>query len=60
MTCICLLRLNAYTRFQIKFLIDIALQGLGWTDIHDLPPYGARCALIRLETLCSRREYPTF
>jgi hypothetical protein len=34
--------------------VRYALQGLGWTDMHDPPPYVDRCALIRLETPCSR------
>jgi hypothetical protein len=33
-----------------------ALRGLGWTDMHDLPPYEYRCALLNLDTLAKRRS----
>jgi hypothetical protein len=41
-------------RVQRKF-VRYALRGLRWTDMCNLPPYGDRCALIRLETLAERR-----
>jgi hypothetical protein len=31
-----------------------ALRGLGWTDMHDLPPNEDRCALLHLDTLAKR------
>jgi hypothetical protein len=34
--------------------IRFVLRGLGWTDIHDLPPYEDRCALLHLDTLTRR------
>jgi hypothetical protein len=36
--------------------IRYALRGLGWTDIHDLPPYEDRCVLLHLDTLTKRRS----
>jgi hypothetical protein len=36
--------------------IRYALRGLGWTDMHDLPPYEDRCALLHLDTLAKRRS----
>jgi hypothetical protein len=42
---------NRIERMQRKF-VRYALRGLGWTEMHDLPPYVNRCALIRLETVC--------
>jgi hypothetical protein len=42
-------------RMQRKF-VRYALRGLGWTEMHDLPPYVNRCALIRLETVTRRRS----
>jgi hypothetical protein len=35
--------------------IRYALRGLGWTDMHDFPPYEDRCALLHLNTLAKRR-----
>jgi hypothetical protein len=32
-----------------------ALRGLGWTDMHNLPPYEDSCALLHLDTLTKRR-----
>jgi hypothetical protein len=34
--------------------IRYALRGFGWTDMHDLPPYEDRCALLHLDTLMKR------
>jgi hypothetical protein len=34
-----------------KRFIRYALRGLGWTDMHDLPPSEDRCALLYLDTL---------
>jgi hypothetical protein len=42
-------------RVQGKF-VRYALRGLGWINMHDLPPYVNRYALIRLETLLRRRS----
>jgi hypothetical protein len=36
--------------------IRYALRGLGWTDMHDLPSYEERCALLHLDTLAKRRS----
>jgi hypothetical protein len=35
-------------RVQMRF-IRYALRSLGWTDMHDLPPYEDRCALLHYE-----------
>jgi hypothetical protein len=40
-------------RVQRRFIL-YALRGLGWTDMHDLPPYEDRCALLYLDTLAKR------
>jgi hypothetical protein len=40
--------------YQRKF-VKYALDGLGCTDMLNLPPYLERCALICLETLAERR-----
>jgi hypothetical protein len=40
---------------QMRF-IRYALRGLGWTDMHDLPPYEDRCALLHLDSLAKRRS----
>jgi hypothetical protein len=37
-------------RMQRRF-IRYALRGLGWTDMHNLPPYEDRCALLHLDIL---------
>jgi hypothetical protein len=42
-------------RVQRRF-IRYALLGLGWTDMHDLPPYEDRCILLYLDTLWKRRS----
>jgi hypothetical protein len=42
---------NACRRF-----IRYALRGLGWTDMHDLPPYEDGCALLHLKILTKRRS----
>jgi hypothetical protein len=34
-----------------RWFIRYALRGLGWTDMHDLPPCEKRCALLHLDTL---------
>jgi hypothetical protein len=39
-----------------KRFIRYALRGLGWTDMHDLPPYEDRCALLHLDTITKRRS----
>jgi hypothetical protein len=31
-------------------LFDMLCVVLGWTDMHDLPPYEGRCALLHLDT----------
>jgi hypothetical protein len=48
-------RVNRVERVQRRF-IRYALRGLGWTDMHDLPPYEDRCALLHLDTLTKRRS----
>jgi Reverse transcriptase (RNA-dependent DNA polymerase) len=45
---------NRIERVQRKF-IRFALRDLGWTDMHDLPPYENRCALLNIDTLFKRR-----
>jgi hypothetical protein len=40
-------------RVQRRF-IRFALRGLGWTDIHDLPPNEDRCTLLHLDTPTKR------
>jgi hypothetical protein len=47
-------RVDRVERVQRRF-IRYALSGLGWTDMHDLPPYEDRCALLHLDTLGTRR-----
>jgi hypothetical protein len=42
-------------RVQRRF-IRYALRGLGWTDMHVVPPYEDRCALLHLDTLAKRRS----
>jgi hypothetical protein len=39
-----------------RHFIRYALRGLGWTDMHDLPPYEDRCVLLHLDTLAKRRS----
>jgi hypothetical protein len=39
-----------------RWFTRYALRGKGWTDMHDLPPYEDRCALLRLDTLAKRRS----
>jgi hypothetical protein len=39
-----------------RWFIRYALRGLGWTDMHDLPPYEDRCTLLHLDTLTKRRS----
>jgi hypothetical protein len=46
---------NRVKRMQ-RWFIRYALRGLGWTDMHDLPPYEDRCALLHLDTLRKRRS----
>jgi hypothetical protein len=46
--------INRVERVQWKF-IRFALRGLGWTDLHDLPPYEDRCALFHIDTLYKKR-----
>jgi hypothetical protein len=48
-------RVDRVERVQMRF-IGYALHGLGWTDMHDLPPYENRCALLHLDTLAKRRS----
>jgi hypothetical protein len=36
--------------------IRYGLHGLGWTDMHDLPPYEDRCALLHLDILTQRQS----
>jgi hypothetical protein len=48
-------RVDRVERVQRRF-IRYALRGLGWTDMHDLPPYEDRCALLHLYTLAKRRS----
>jgi hypothetical protein len=43
-------RVDRVERVQKRF-IRYALRGLGWTDMHDLPPSEDRCALLHLDTL---------
>jgi hypothetical protein len=47
-------RVDRVKRVQKRF-IRYALRGLGWTDMHDLPPYEDKCALLHLDTLTTRR-----
>jgi hypothetical protein len=47
--------LTKVERVQRRF-IRYALRGLGWMDMHDLPPYEDRCALLHLDTLTKRRS----
>jgi predicted DNA-binding ribbon-helix-helix protein len=39
-----------------RWFIRYALRDLGWTDMHDLPPYEDRCAFLHLETFLKRRS----
>jgi hypothetical protein len=39
----------------LRWFIRYALRGLGGTDMHDLPPYEDRCALLHRVTLTKRR-----
>jgi hypothetical protein len=39
-----------------KRCIQYALCVLGWADMHDLPPYEDRCALLHSDTLAKRRS----
>jgi hypothetical protein len=48
------LHVNRVERVQRTF-IRFALRCLGWTDLHDLPPYDDRCALLHIDTLFKRR-----
>jgi hypothetical protein len=48
-------RVDRVERVQ-RWFIRYALHGLGWTDMHDLPPYENRCALLHLDTLTKRRS----
>jgi hypothetical protein len=48
-------RVDRVERMQMRF-IRYALRGLGWTDMHDLPPYEDRCALLHLDSLAKRRS----
>jgi hypothetical protein len=48
-------RVDRVERVQKRF-IRYALRGLGWTDMHDLPPYEDRCTLLHLDTLTKRRS----
>jgi hypothetical protein len=48
-------RVDRVDRVQRRF-IRYALRGLGWTDMHDLPPYEYRCALLHLDTLTKRQS----
>jgi hypothetical protein len=43
-------RVDKVERVQRQF-IRYALHGLGWTDMHDLPPHEDRCAILHLDTL---------
>jgi hypothetical protein len=43
-------RVDRVERVKKRF-IRYALRGLGWTDMHDLPPYEDRCVLLHLDTL---------
>jgi hypothetical protein len=43
-------RVDRVERVQRRF-IRYALRGLGWTNMHDLPPYEDRCTLLHLFTL---------
>jgi hypothetical protein len=38
-----------------KRFMRYTLRGLGWTNMHDLPPYDDRCALLHIDTLAIRR-----
>jgi hypothetical protein len=46
-------RVDRVERVQRRF-IRYAFRGLGWTDMHDLPPYEDRCSLLDLDTLTKR------
>jgi hypothetical protein len=48
-------RVERVERVQWWF-IQYDLRGLGWTDMHDLPPYEDRCTLLHLDTLTKRRS----
>jgi hypothetical protein len=36
--------------------IRYVLFALGWTDMHELPPYEERCAFLHLDTVTKRRS----
>jgi hypothetical protein len=46
-------RVDRVERVQKQF-IRYTLRGLGWTEMHDLPPYEDRCTLLHLDTLTKR------
>jgi hypothetical protein len=48
-------RVDRVKRMQRQF-IRYVLHVLDWTDMHDLPPYEDRCALLHLDTLTKRRS----
>jgi hypothetical protein len=48
-------RVDRVERVQMRF-IRYAWRGLGWTDIHDSPPYKDKCALLHFDTLTKRRS----
>jgi hypothetical protein len=48
-------RVDKVERVQRQF-IRYALRGLGWMDTYDLPSYGHRRALMRLDTLVKWRS----
>jgi hypothetical protein len=45
-------RVERVQRRSIRYV----LLGLGWTDMHDLPPYEDRCILLHLDSLAKRRS----
>jgi hypothetical protein len=49
---VCVERVARVQRLFIRY----GLRGLGWTDMHDLPPYDDRCALLHLDILTQRRS----
>jgi hypothetical protein len=48
-------RVDRVEGVQRRF-IRYALRGLGWADMHDLPPYEDICALLHLDTFAKRRS----
>jgi hypothetical protein len=48
-------RVDRVERVQ-RWFIRYALRGLGWTDMHVLPPYEDRCTLLHLDTLTKWRS----